>query len=116
MPRVAGPLERLAEQELHEAVGRVVQPAHGREREVAAGRRGHEVHEADEPPLRVVAEREHGIAVVGRVHVVERHREAALGLAAQPRAADALDLAPLLDRQLARAHARARCARTCAGA
>ncbi len=42
--------------------------------------------------------------MVGRVHVVERHREAALGLAAQPGAADALDLAPLLDRQLARAH------------
>ena len=31
---------------------------------------------------RVVAEREHGVAVVGRVHVVERHREAALRLAA----------------------------------
>ena len=52
----------------------------------------------------VVAEREHRVAVIGRVHVVERHREAALRLAAQPRAADALDLAPLLERQLARAH------------
>ena len=54
--------------------------------------------------LAVVAEREDRVAVVGRVHVVERHREAALGLAAQPGAADALDLAPLLERQLARAH------------
>ena len=53
---------------------------------------------------RVVAEREHRVAVIRRVHVVERHREAALRLAAQPRAADALDLAPLLERQLARAH------------
>ena len=104
MPRPPAHCERLAEQELHEAVGRVVQAAHRREREVAAGGRGHEVDEADEPPLGVVAEREHGIAVVGRVHVVERHREAALGLAAQPRAADALDLAALLERQLARPH------------
>ena len=90
--------------------------AHGREREVAAGRRRHEVHEADEAPLAVVAEREDGVAVVGRVHVVERHREAALRLAAQPRAADALDLAPLLERQLARTHDARACGRPCAAA
>ncbi len=36
------------------------------------------------------------------MHVVERHREAALRLAAQPGAAHALDLAALLERQLAR--------------
>ena len=57
------------------------------------------------PAVAVVAEREHGVAVVGVLHVVEGHREAALRLAVQPGVAHACrSRRAARSAQLARAH------------
>src|SRR5262249_19459937 len=88
-------LDPARDQELHQAVRRVLLAPHQRERDRAAAVARHEVEEAADPAVGIATEHGEAVAVIVAAELVERHREAALLRALAPAAADGLELCEL---------------------